>query len=473
MTESHTRFTGGAFSFPEITLEVWQKWMQDSQFDSLDCESADAFFGNTLAESALETVALPVLDSNNRATLSRREERFSGPEVNKMARKRYQKGSLRLRGNRWALRWREDVVLADGSVRRIEKTTMLGTRQEFPTKKLAQRAADPVLAHVNRFDYRPVKRATLAEFVALWEKEIPGLLKPSTARAMASNLRCHLLPFFGRDWLNEIGPDRVQVFIGKLAKKGRGRHTILNLLATLQSVLKTARRWGYLVGDVRQRELVIPTSRPSKPGRFFTAEQVRSILSAASEPWRSIFALAAMAGLRAGEVLGLSIDDLDFERRLIFVRRSVWYGRLLSPKTARSVAAVPMPEPLAAMLTNYLASWRPNESRLLFPNLRGKPLIANSVVQRRLWPILDKLGIPRCGMHAFRHSHASLLVSGGASPKVAQMQLRHGDVATTMQVYAHVLGSEQRDAAEKVARELWPELWPDVATFSGKLLTAN
>ena len=172
-------------------------------------------------------------------------------------------------------------------------------------------------------------------------------------------------------------------------------------------------------------------------------------------------------------MLGLSMDDLDFERRLIFVRRSVWYGRLLSPKTERSVAAVPMPEPLAAMLTNYLASWRPNENRLLFPNLRGKPLIANSVVQRRLWPILSKLGIPHCGMHAFRHSHASLLVSGGASPKVAQMQLRHGDVATTMQVYAHVLGSEQRDAAEKVARQLWPELWPDVASFFGKSLNAN
>lgn len=280
---------------------------------------------------------------------------------------------------------------------------------------------------------------------------------------MASHLRFHLLPFFGRDRLDEIGPERVQVFIGKLAK-GRSRHTILNVLGSLWSIRKKARRWGYVVSDVRQADLVIPASRPSKPGRFFTAEQVRSILSLSSEPWRSMFALAAMAGLRADEVLGLSFDDLDFEQRLIFVRRSAWSGRLFSPKSSRSVAAIPMPEPLAEILTNYRALWSANEKRLLFPNRRGNPHSANKVVQKRLWPILDSLSIPRCGLHAFRHSHASLLVSSGASPKVAQMQLRHSDAAITMRVYAHVLGTEQRDAAEKVARILRP----DVATFLEK-----
>lgn len=216
-------------------------------------------------------------------------------------------------------------------------------------------------------------------------------------------------------------------------------------------------------------EIMLQQTRIAAVLPYYISAYFRSILSLASEPWRTMFALAAMAGLRAGEVLGLSMDDLDFEQRLIFVRRSAWHGRLFSPKSARSVAALPMPEPLAEMLTNYLALWRPNEKRLLFPNRRGNPYSANKVVQKRLWPILDSLSIPRCGMHAFRHSHASLLISGGASPKVAQMQLRHSDAAITMRVYAHVLGSEQRDAAERVARQLWP----DVATFLGKSQYAN
>jgi hypothetical protein len=81
-----------------------------------------------------------------------------------MARRRFQKGSIRRRGNKWTLRWREDVVLADGAVKRVEKTTELGTVEEFKTKRLAERAAVSVLACVNRLDYRPVKKATFGEF---------------------------------------------------------------------------------------------------------------------------------------------------------------------------------------------------------------------------------------------------------------------------------------------------------------------
>ena len=405
--------------------------------------------------------------TSNCATLPPQGQRLSGPEV-KMARRRFQKGSIRRRGNRWEVRWREDVVLADGTTRREQRTTFLGTVGEFPTKRLAEREATSFLAGVNRLDYRPVKRATFAEFALSWTNQVMNLLKPSTAKVMASHLRFHLVPAFGRMRLDEMGQEQVQAFVGKLAK-GRSRHTVLNVLGTLASVLKMARKWGYAVAGFQQSDLVIPCSKPGKPGRFFTAEQVRSILALASEPWRTIFALAAMTGLRPCEVLGLSIVDLDFEQRLIFVRRSAWYSHLISPKSSRSVATVPMPGPLAEVLTNYLAAWRPNEKRLLFCNLRGNPYSENKVVQHRLWPILDALSIPRCGMHAFRHGHGSLLHSSGASLKVAQTQLRHADASTTSRYYLHVLGSEQRDAAERVARILCP----DVANSERKSSSVN
>jgi len=180
---------------------------------------------------------------------------------------------------------------------------------EFPTKRLAEREATSFLARVNRLDYRPVKRATFAEFAESWTNQVINLLKPSTAKVMVSHLRFHLVPVFGRMRLDEMGQEQVQAFVGKLAK-GRSRHTVLNVLGTLASILKMARKWGYAVAGFQQSDLVIPCSKPGKPGRFFTAEQVRSILALASEPWRTIFALAAMTGLRPGEVLGLSIDDL-------------------------------------------------------------------------------------------------------------------------------------------------------------------
>lgn len=469
MTQRPDKFAGGTLLGSEKNdgVSVWGKDIRSDQ-------SSEGFLALSLIVGALSGLfsMLGGVNPNasittNCATLAPQGQRVSGPGVN-MARRRYQKGSIRRRGNQWTLRWREDVELAYGTTKREQRTTLLGSVAQFPTKALAQREAATFLARVNRLDYRPVRRATFGEFSGNWKDQVIDLLKPSTAKVMTSHLRFHLVPAFGRLRLDEIGQEQVQMFVGKLAK-GRSRHTILNVLGTLASILKMARKWGYAVAGFQQSDLVIPCSKPGKPGRFFTPEQARSILAVASEPWRTIFALAAMTGLRPGEVLGLSIDDLDFEQRLIFVRRSAWYSHLISPKSNRSVATVPMPGPLAEVLTNYLASWRPNEKRLLFSNRRGNPYSENKVVQKRLWPILDALSIPRCGMHAFRHGHGSLMHSSGASLKVAQAQLRHADASTTSRYYLHVIGSEQRDAAEKVARILCP----DVASPERKSVHVN
>jgi integrase len=469
MTQASKQFAGGVTFTNESNGEV-STIGAASQFPPENSESlalASSPAGCFGWSEVLSGVEPDDLLTGNCVTLPAQGKRISGPEVN-VARRRYQKGSIRKRGNQWSIRWREDVCLADGTKKREQRTTLLGTTEELPTKRLVEREAASFLARVNRLDYRPVKRATFGEFAERWKDQVQELLKPSTAKVMASHLRFHLVPAFGSMRLDEIGQEQVQVFVGRLAK-GRSRHTILNVFGTLASVLKKARKWGFAVTGFQHADLVIPCSKPSKPGRFFTAEQVRSILAIAEEPWRTIFALAAMTGARPGEVLGLSIDDLDFEQRLIFVRCSAWYSHLVSPKTKRSVATVPMPEPLADMLANYLASWRPNEKRLLFSNRRGNPYSENKVVQKRLWPILDALSIPRCGMKAFRHGCGSLMQSSGASVKVTQTQLRHADASTTMRYYVHIIDAEQRAATEKMARLLCP----DVANPKRKSINVN
>jgi integrase len=342
--------------------------------------------GARQVESAIqfEAVTNPLPGIVQQSTV-RAGQRVSGPEVN-VARRRFQRGSIRERGDYWTLRWREDRI-ENGIVVRKEKTTVLGSKAEIKTKRLAMRAAESLLARVNSLEYRPVKYATFEDYAGNWKTRVGELMKPSTAKVMASHLRFHLVPEFGPLRLHEIDQERVQTFVVKLAV-GRSRHTILNVLGTLSTILKMAKKWGYTVSEFEQSDLVIPAARPSKPGRFFTANQIRSILGIASEPWRTIFTHAAMTGLRPGEVLGLSIDDLDFQQQLISVRRSAWYSHLISPKSSRSVATVPMPAPLSEVLANYLASWRPNENRLLFSNRRGNPYSENKVVQKRLWPIL-------------------------------------------------------------------------------------
>jgi integrase len=128
--------------------------------------------------------------------------------------------------------------------------------------------------------------------------------------------------------------------------------------------------------------------------------------------------------LRAGEILALKVGDLGFDRRLVFVRRNV--GKVGMPKTKRSKGVVPMPDPLALHLQAYLRDvWEPKTENLLFATRDGKSFCQSHVVQEKLWPILDLQGIPRCGLHAFRHTHSSLLVDMGAPVSVAQAELRH------------------------------------------------
>ena len=183
----------------------------------------------------------------------------------------------------------------------------------------------------------------------------------------------------------------------------------------------------------------------------FTVEQVSAILDRAEEPWRTIFAVAAMTGLRPGEVLGLTVGDLDFAEKLVHINRSAWFRELLRTKTKSSKKPVPMPEPLEEILRKHLGTWKENPKRLLFVTRRGNPYSRNKVVQTRLRPILNELKIPRGGMHAFRHMHATTALHLGASPKTVQEQLRHSDVSITMNRYVHSIDAAQRESAENVA----------------------
>jgi len=375
-----------------------------------------------------------------------------------MARRRYQKGRLFLRGKKslvWIARWREDFIGADGSVKRINKSAVLGSKAELPTRRLAARRLELLLARINAPSYRPGRVATLAEFAIRWRAEVLAQRKPSTRHAAESHLRVHILPELGEMNLDQIGRENQQVFATRLSKTA-SRKTVLNVLGTLSSMLNKAKEWGYVCETVEFDRLALPEANVGSAARFFSAEEARSIIGAAPNPFRTMFAVLAMTGIRAGELLGLQLDDLDFERKLLFIRRSAWYGRIQTLKSKASKGALPLPEPLVAMLKGYLKTWRPNPLRLLFANQIGRPMSLNKVVQRKLWPILDRLGIPRCGLHAFRHTHASLLVESGAPVSVAQAQLRHADPKLTLGVYSHVVGDSQRNAVEKLAAILNP-----------------
>ena len=112
---------------------------------------------------------------------------------------------------------------------------------------------------------------------------------------------------------------------------------ILNVLSTLASIPLTAKGWGYVCQMVDYKCLTLPTEEVQTEARFFTVEEVGKIIAAAREPYKTMFMLLAMTGMRAGEMLGLQWPDIDFEKGFLNIRRSAWYGRVQTTKnkTAR------------------------------------------------------------------------------------------------------------------------------------------
>jgi hypothetical protein len=244
-----------------------------------------------------------------------------------MARRRYLTGRIFTRGKNqrrvYVGRWREDVIEADGTTRRVERSIVLGSVAELRTLKNAQRAFEPFLAKVNSVDYRPGKFAKIGEFSKVWEREILAHKKPSSVKSAESLLRTYIRPWLGEVRLEEFTGQAQQNFLTRLPQRV-SRKTTVNVLSTLGSIIRTAKKWGYLCSPIVMRELALPAKELRKQTRSYSPDEVGRIIFTASQPWRTMFAAAAMCGLRVGEVVELQKDDLNFAHRVIHVRRSAW-----------------------------------------------------------------------------------------------------------------------------------------------------
>jgi integrase len=264
------------------------------------------------------------------------------------------------------------------------------------------------------------------------------------------------MPRFGKSALHEIGVGEVQQFATDLRKTVSGK-TIVNILGTLFTIIEYAERCGSKVRKVSFTDLQLGSTTRETPVAFFTTAQMTDIITTAREPFKTLFSVAWMTGMRAGELLALTVSDLDFDDKAIRVNKSSddRTREIRQPKTKCSVARLPMSSELEDVLRNYMMRhWTPNPKGILFPARDGeRPRSRANVVRVGLRPVLRKLGIPAAGLHAFRHGLATELAEASVPLTVLQNQMRHADVKTTLKVYAHVIPQSQRDAMEKVGRK--------------------
>jgi integrase len=353
-----------------------------------------------------------------------------------MARRRYQKGSIILNGNQWSGRFLEDVRMQDGSIRRVHRKVYLGDKTELPTAKLARRKLEPFLAKVNSQSYRPQTVITLREFVTRWEP----VAKPQYGFGTWSNhqvsLRRYLLPRFGDSQLADINTEQLQVFFSQLTLEPS---SVRNVIKTLKAVWESAMAWSYV-----QHNPFLMLKKPrlhKKESKHFTESQVQLILDHAEEPYRTIYWMMAQTGLRISEVLALKWNDIT--NGTINVQRSVWRGHFKSPKTEASRRIIS----ISPRLYSHLSASGGSGDSLIFVNRGGRPWAADSLLVNRLHPLLDKLGIPRMGFHAFRHASASVLDRMNAPMKIRQQRLGHTNASLTLGIYTHSNDDDSRQVA--------------------------
>jgi integrase len=370
-------------------------------------------------------------------------------------RRRFQRGCFVVERGGYYSVWYAD---SDGGTKRVKR--LVGRCDEM-SERAARRAHAIHMDKVNeaRGSLAPMPtRHSFADAVTKWREAVAPNLSPATVRAMESQLRAHALPRFKDAALQEMGVHALQSFVTDL-RKVVSRGTAIHVLTTIQSIVTYAARCGVPVSKVGLKDLELGVrERTDVP--FFTKAQAIQIIESAREPFRTLFALAWNTGMRAGEILALTVNDLDFEKRTVRVNKSADDSTraVRQPKTKGSVAVLPMPSTLVTQLQNYLsAHWKPNSSGILFPTKAGtRPRSRRNVVKVGLHPVLRKLGIPtaNAGLHAFRHGLATALVEASAPISVLQTQMRHADVATTLRIYTHVIQQSQRDAMEEIGQSV-------------------
>ena len=360
-----------------------------------------------------------------------------------MTRRSGQNGTVVKRGNAWRGRWLEDIA---GQNERIKRSIMLGLAvgKYAITKPEAKRKLRAFLEErgINSTAYViPSRNAplTFSQASTKWENGALELLKPSTRRTVKSQLRKHLRPSLGNIPMDAFTPDLVNDMVVKWHMKGLKRNTIKNFVTTLSLI--RGKEFGK--GVIKYPKQV----EAKKEAPCFSPETMSAIVAKENETmYRVFFATAAGTGMRSGELRGLRVGDVDLANTIIHVRRSVWEGKEQSPKTENGYRKVGIDASLIQILKEYIDG---RKFGYVFQTSHETSLAGNNIVDRHLWPILDELEIPRCGLHAFRHGRVSFLVENNVPASIIKQWIGHGS-QKMIDLYTHSRPAFHQQALAKL-----------------------
>jgi integrase len=370
-------------------------------------------------------------------------------------------GHIVKRGSNWA------IVLELGvdhlGKRKQKWITFKGTKRE------AEREMNRLLNEVHTGSYVEPAKMPLKEFLERWLADCAKLkVAPKTFERYAEIVRTHLVPALGQYQLCKLQPLDIQRYYAEALQSGRrdgkgglAPMTVLHHHRLLRSALQQAVRWGLLQ---RNPADAVEAPRPEhKEMEALDAEGTAHLLDSAQGGRLYLpVLLAVTTGMRLGEILGVRWQDVDLEAATLSVRQAIQQTRdgitFKQPKTQKSRRVVKLPSVVVEALRQHqrrqeqirsLLGTSFHDHGLVLPQDDGKPWPPRSL-SKSFEHLAERAGVPQIRFHDLRHSHASQLLKLGVHAKVVSERLGHARVATTLDIYSHVLPGLQEEAAKRV-----------------------
>ena len=278
--------------------------------------------------------------------------------------------------------------------------------------------------------------------------------KPGTLYGYLSVLDHHVSEAFKKMRMAEVSPTHIMAIVQEKEGVGLKPNTIRNVLSVVGGIFTLAVELEVVERSPVRRVHFPDKPRPKKNRVVWSPQQVLSIIMAAPRDFKAIFALLAFCATRINEVLALQWRHVDFERQRVLIEQSLFRGQIVSTKTNEAGESyMPLGSVGLALLRHHqeIREHHRQPDDFVFCKRDGRPLDDDVLRLHVLYPILDRLGVPRVpyesGFHCFRHTAGSLVNAETGNLKLVQSLLRHSQLSTTADTYVHNLPESDREVA--------------------------
>lgn len=307
---------------------------------------------------------------------------------------------------------------------------------------------------------------TVIAWFEYWINDIKGdTVRPNTIRNYRERFEHNIKDCIGSMILSDVKPMHCQQVLKKMKNRYKSS-TIYQTRTTLYCMFADAVENDVIFKNPVTKTVKYNIGKEPKKVRALTVDEQKRFLEAAKDSSNyNQFAFVLQTGLRTGEMIGLKWSDIDFEKKVAHIQRSMEYRysvgewRIGEPKSKSGYRDVPLTEESIKLLKAQKEKMQKLKvinmefSEFVFLNRKGEPT-KNSAYDSTLFKLCDKAGIERFSMHVLRHTMATRCIEANMRPKTLQVILGHSNVGITMNLYVHVTEEEKVKEVEKIEKAL-------------------